>query len=90
MKWADHYAWLRAENWQEAMREPDVLPADVKAYLEAENQYCKEAMASTAKLQKTLVNEMRGRVQEKDNSVPDLYGPFAYSTRYEDGADQRI
>ena len=33
----DDYSWLRAENWQEVMRNPAALPADIRAYLEAEN-----------------------------------------------------
>ena len=35
----DDYHWLRADNWQEAMREPSALPEDIKAYLTAENTY---------------------------------------------------
>ena len=33
----DNYDWLRAENWQEVMRDPSALPADIRTYLEAEN-----------------------------------------------------
>jgi len=29
----DDYHWLRAENWQEAMRDPDKLPTDIATYL---------------------------------------------------------
>jgi len=90
VQWTDDYAWLRAENWQEAMREPDVLPLPIKAYLEAENQYCQQAMAATEPLQKTLVAEMRGRMQEKDDSLPDLYGPYAYLHRYTEGAEHAV
>ena len=32
----DEYAWLRAENWQEVMRDPSVLEGDIREYLEAE------------------------------------------------------
>ena len=35
----DDYAWLRADNWQEVMRDPAVLDAEIRAYLEAENAY---------------------------------------------------
>ncbi|MCB1513037.1 MAG: hypothetical protein KDJ36_19245, partial [Hyphomicrobiaceae bacterium] len=35
----DPYHWLRAGNWQEVMQAPDTLPADIRAYLEAENGY---------------------------------------------------
>ena len=71
----DDYAWLRAGNWQEAMRAPDKLPDDIKTYLEAENAYYDTAMADTADLQATLVAEMRGRIKEDDTSVPRKNGP---------------
>ena len=83
----DDYAWLRAENWQEAMREPAALPSDIKAYLEAENAYYDAAMADTAALQEALVAEMRGRIKEDDSSVPQKDGPFAYARRYHEGAE---
>ncbi|MEO1102264.1 MAG: hypothetical protein AAFW98_00805, partial [Pseudomonadota bacterium] len=35
----DPYAWLRADNWREAMQDPSLLPADIAAYLTAENAY---------------------------------------------------
>ncbi len=33
----DDYAWLKAENWRDVLRDPAVLPADIRAYIEAEN-----------------------------------------------------
>lgn len=78
----DDYAWLRAENWQEVMREPDKLPADIRAYLEAENAYTEGMMAPTKALQETLFAEMKGRIKEDDSSVPSPDGPFAYSMDY--------
>ncbi len=83
----DDYAWLRADNWQEAMREPERLPADIAAYLTAENAYYDAAMADTADLQQRLVKEMRGRIKENDSSVPRKIGPYAYGVRYDDGAE---
>ncbi|SDE14226.1 S9 family peptidase [Limimaricola pyoseonensis] len=83
----DDYAWLRAENWQEAMRDPRQLPADIAAYLTAENDYYEAAMADTAALQERLVREMRGRIKEDDSSVPRRNGPFAYAVRFADGAE---
>ena len=50
----DPYAWLRAGNWQEVMRAPDKLAADIRAYLEAENKFCNTALAATKDLQETL------------------------------------
>ena len=83
----DDYAWLRAENWQQVMREPAALPADIRAYLEAENAYTEAAMADVAGLGEALFAEMRGRIKEDDSSVPMADGPFAYGTRYMLGAE---
>ncbi|MXN65746.1 prolyl oligopeptidase family serine peptidase [Stappia sp. GBMRC 2046] len=81
----DDYAWLRAENWQEVMRDPAVLDADIRAYLEAENAWLDAGMADTQTLQETLFAEMKGRIKEDDSSVPSPDGPFAYAIRYVEG-----
>ncbi len=81
----DDYAWLRADNWQEVMRDPDVLPADIKTYLDEENAYCKNMMADTTELQETLFEEMKGRIKQDDSSVPSLDGLFAYYVSYVEG-----
>jgi oligopeptidase B len=82
----DDYAWLRADNWQEVIRDPSLLAADIRAHLEAENAWCDAFMADTAALQEGLIREMRARVKEDDSSVPAPDGPFAYATRYLEGA----
>jgi len=81
----DNYAWLRAENWQEVMRDPSVLPADIRAHLEAENAYTEAVMADTRELQEQLFQEMKGRIKEDDSSVPAPDGPWEYYTRYVTG-----
>lgn len=86
----DDYHWLRAENWQEAMRQPDKLPEDIKSYLNQENEYYELAMADTSELQETLIAEMRGRIKEDDNSVPVKDGPYAYSWKYVEGGEHPI
>jgi oligopeptidase B len=82
----DDYAWLRADNWQDVIRDPAVLSDDIRAYLEAENGWCDAYMADTAALQDQLVAEMRGRILEDDSSVPLPDGPYAYATRFLAGA----
>lgn len=86
----DDYFWLRAQNWQEALREPDKLPEDIKAYLNAENAYFENAMADTAELQEKLVAEMRGRIKEDDVSIPVKDGDYAYSWKYVEGGEHPI
>ncbi len=78
----DPYGWLRAENWQTVMREPDKLATDIRAYLEAENAYTSAMLAETETLQKTLFAEMKGRIKEDDSSVPAPDGPFDYYARF--------
>ncbi|MFY0613112.1 MAG: S9 family peptidase [Hyphomicrobiaceae bacterium] len=79
---SDDYAWLRAENWQQVMREPDTLDGDIRAYLEAENTYLKETLADTDALQATLFGEMKARIKEDDSSVPSPDGPWSYYSSY--------
>lgn len=82
----DNYAWLKDENWQQVMRDPTALRADVRAYLDEENAYREAVMAPTAALQERLYQEMRGRTKEDDSSVPTPDGPWEYYRRFETGA----
>jgi oligopeptidase B len=75
---ADEYAWLRAENWQEVMRDPSVLGSDIREYLEAENAYTEVSLADTVELQAALYAEMKARIKEDDSTVPAPDGPMAY------------
>ena len=53
LSWADDYAWIRADNWREVLRDPSRLPADIRALLEAENAYADAVLAPTAALAET-------------------------------------
>ncbi|HEU0158930.1 MAG TPA: S9 family peptidase, partial [Hyphomicrobiaceae bacterium] len=81
----DEYAWLRADNWQEVMREPALLAPEIRSYLEAENAFTQEALADTLPLQESLFAEMKARIKEDDSSVPAPDGPFEYFTSYVTG-----
>ncbi len=83
----DNYAWLRADNWQDVMRDPGLLPDDIRAYLDAENAYYESLMADTQGLQDTLFDEMKGRIKQDESSVPSPHGPYAYASRYEEGQE---
>jgi oligopeptidase B len=86
----DDYAWLKAPNWQEVLRRPDALPADIRAHLEAENAYTAALLAGSEPLRAELVREMRGRIKEDDGSVPEPDGPFAYYTRHREGGQHPL
>ena len=83
----DDYRWLKAENWQEVMRDPTKLPGDIRAALEAENAYTSAVMADTEALQATLFAEMKARIKEDDSTVPAQDGAWAYFTSYVQGGE---
>ncbi|MFA5599251.1 MAG: S9 family peptidase, partial [Phenylobacterium sp.] len=86
----DDYAWLRDDNWQQVLRDPSVLRADIRAYLEAENAYTKAMLAGTEALQAQLFEEMKGRIKQDDSTVPAPDGPWDYYIRYEVGAEHPV
>src|SRR5579862_3024810 len=90
LTWTDDYAWLRADNWREVLRDPTTLPADIRAHLEAENAYAEAVLAPTKSLRRQLVKEMRARLKEDDSDVPQRDGPFAYYSRYRHGGQHRL
>ncbi|HEY8617142.1 S9 family peptidase [Phenylobacterium sp.] len=86
----DDYAWMKDDNWQQVLRDPKALRADVREHLEAENAYTKAMLAGTEALQAELFAEMKGRIKEDDSSVPAPDGPWEYYARYELGAEHPV
>jgi oligopeptidase B len=86
----DDYAWLKDPKWQEVLRDPSILNADIRSYLEAENEYTESLLGHTAPLQKKLVAEMRGRIKEDDSSVPAPDGPYAYMRKFREGGQHEM
>jgi len=70
------------------MRERDSEP--VLDHLRAEKNYCDAYMTGTEELQESLYKEIRGRVKERDNSVPIFEDGYWYYSRYEEGKNYRI
>src|SRR3954453_15513940 len=70
----DDWYWLRERD------NPDVI-----AYLEAENAYADAVLAPTNELRDRIFEEIRGRIQETDESAPVPYGPWEYTTRTVEG-----
>jgi oligopeptidase B len=86
----DDYAWMKDDAWQQVLRDPKVLRADVRDHLNAENAYTKAVLAETEALQAGMFAEMKGRIKEDDSSVPSPDGPFDYYVRYDLGAEHPI
>ncbi len=81
----DDYGWLRADNWQDVMRDPSVLAPPIRSHLEQENAFTEAALGDTTELQQRLFEEMKGRIKEDDSSVPTPDGPWAYASSYVTG-----
>ena len=77
----DEYYWLR----DDARSDPAML-----AYLAAENAYADAAMAPLQPLQQRLYEEIVGRIQQDDSSVPYRERGYWYYTRFETGQDYPI
>jgi len=75
----DNYFWMRNRD------DPEVLK-----YLRAESDYLEEVMQHTLPLQESLFAEMRGRIQETDQSAPALDGGYWYYIRTEQGKQYPI
>ena len=90
VRWVDDYAWIKADNWREVLREPSALPAAIRELLESENAYAEQVLGPAKPLQRSLVREMRARLKEDDSEVPQPDGPFAYYARFRPGGQHRI
>ena len=75
----DNYFWLNDRD------NPAVI-----AYLDSENAYVDKAMAPHKGLQNTLIEEMKSRIKQDDQSVPYKDGDYYYYYRYEQGREYPI
>ena len=75
----DHYAWLHHKN------DPRVT-----AYVQEENVFADAFLKPSQSFQETLYQEMLGRIQQTDLSVPYLLRGYSYYTRTEEGKQYPI
>jgi len=78
-KRVDNYFWLKDKS------NPEVID-----YLKAENAYSDTVMSSTKVLQDKLFAEMKGRIKEDDETVPQLDNGYYYYSRTEKGKQYRL
>jgi oligopeptidase B len=75
----DDYYWLKERD------NPEVI-----AYLKAENQHAKKAMAQAQPSEADLFEEIKARFKQTDMSVPYRRDGYFYYTRYEEGKEYPI
>jgi len=78
----DNYFWIRLGDEQKAAETPDEQTSRVLAYLKGENAYKEAVMKHTEGLQKTIYDEITGRIRKDDESVPYLENGYYYFTRF--------
>ena len=77
----DEYFWLRDDT----RKDPEVI-----AYLEEENTYFDKIMEPVAAMQETIYEEMTGRLDPDESSVPYLKNGYWYYSRYEPNSEYAI
>ena len=86
----DDYAWIRADNWREALEDPDKLPQPIRALLEAENAYADSVLADVDELADAILEELTGRIDETDCDPPARDGAFFYYRRYRERGQHEL
>ncbi len=79
--WEDHYSWIHQEDILDVLRDKSKLDPEVKKYLEEENDYAEHHLKDTKKLQKSLFNEIKGRIKLDDESLPFKDHTYEYWTK---------
>jgi oligopeptidase B len=83
----DPYFWMRLSDEQKEAVQPDEQTQKVVDYLNAENEYLKESMKHTEELQTKLYDEIVGRIEQKDESVPVKKNGYVYYQKFDEGDD---
>ena len=78
--------WLKADNWQAVLEDPEVLPPPIREHLEAENTRT-EAWLGGAESRQWILDELKATIRDSDESVPVTEGPYRYWQRFEAGAE---
>ena len=83
----DNYAWIKQKNWQEVLKNPKKLNDEVANYLTEENAFVKEQLKENKQLETEIFQELKGRIKDKDSSVPLKDGAYYYFSEYEEGSE---
>ena len=79
--WEDDYSWVHQPNILEVLKDSSKLDPEVRKYLEEENNYTEHHLKDTKGIQKTLFDEIKGRIKLDDESIPFKDRDYEYWTR---------
>ncbi len=67
--WEDNYSWIHQENILEVLKDSKKLNNEVRNYLEEENLFAEKHLSDTKNIQKSLFDEIKGRIKLDDESL---------------------
>ena len=76
--WEDNYSWIHQKNILDVLKDAKNLNPDVRKYLEEENSFANFHLKNTKKTQKTLFDEIKGRIKLDDESLPYKDNEYEY------------
>ena len=79
--WEDDYSWVHQPNILEVLKDSSKLDPEVRKYLEEENNYTEHHLKDTKGIQKTLFDEIKGRIKLDDESIPFKDRDYEYWTK---------
>ena len=86
----DNYYWMRLTDDQKSAKKYDNQTAEVVEYIEDENSYLESNLSHTKNFQDDLFEEIVGRIEKDDESVPYFDNGYFYYSRYESGKEYAI
>ena len=86
----DNYYWMRLTDDQKSAKKYDNQTAEVVEYIEDENSYLESNLSHTKNFQNNLFEEIVGRIEKDDESVPYFDNGYFYYSRYESGKEYAI
>ena len=77
----DNYYWMRLTDDQKSAKKYDNQTAEVVEYIEDENSYLESNLSHTKNFQNDLFEEIVGRIEKDDESVPYFDNGYFYYSR---------
>ena len=86
----DNYYWMRLTDEQKSAKEYDKQAQEVVNYIDFENSYTESSLSHTKIFQNNVFEEIIGRIEKDDESVPYLDNGYYYYSRFESGKEYAI
>ena len=86
----DNYYWMRLTDEQKSAKKYDKQAQEVVNYIDSENSYTESSLSHTKIFQNNVFEEIIGRIEKDDESVPYLDNGYYYYSRFESGKEYAI